>query len=60
MANANTSGHGSSIERVKCVVDSCTYWLSGNRCEASAIEIQPPNARNTQETDCATFAPKGR
>ncbi|MBZ4686533.1 MAG: hypothetical protein PWQ96_2425 [Clostridia bacterium] len=48
-----------AIGRVKCVVDTCEYWQSGNQCIASSIEIQPPNARNTQETDCATFKPKG-
>jgi len=46
------------IDRVKCVVDSCTYNDENNHCIASSIEIQPPDARNTQETDCATFRPK--
>ncbi len=47
-----------SIERVKCAVNSCQYWDSGDHCMASAIEIQPPNAQDTEETDCATFIPK--
>ncbi|RKD31558.1 DUF1540 domain-containing protein [Thermohalobacter berrensis] len=47
-----------SINRVKCCVNSCYYYGEGDHCLASKIEIQPPNAQNTQETDCATFAPK--
>lgn len=60
MANPNFPSQGRPIERVKCVVDSCAYWAQGNRCEAGSIEIQPPNARDTQDTDCATFAPRSR
>lgn len=48
----------SPIGRVKCVVNSCHYWDS-NHCQASSIEIQPPNASDTETTDCATFSPKG-
>jgi hypothetical protein len=43
---------------VKCVVNSCYYYGSGDRCHASNIEIQPPGASNTRDTDCATFMPK--
>lgn len=46
------------INRVKCVVNSCEYYQSGDYCIAESIEIQPPNAYDVQETDCATFAPK--
>jgi hypothetical protein len=46
------------INRVKCVVDSCHYWSSGNHCTAQEIEIQPPGAMDTQMTDCATFIPE--
>ncbi len=46
------------ISRVKCVVNNCTYWNSGNKCMAQAIEIQPPAAADTEETDCATFLPR--
>jgi len=49
---------GDPISRVKCVVDSCEYWGNGDMCKASAIEIQPPEAADSQETDCATFSPK--
>lgn len=43
---------------VKCVVNTCYYHAQGDYCNASKIEIQPMNASNTQDTDCATFAPK--
>lgn len=54
----NIHRESSPITRVKCVVDSCEFWESGNHCIASSIEIQPPHAADTQETDCATFRPK--
>ncbi|MGE5404515.1 MAG: DUF1540 domain-containing protein [Candidatus Saccharibacteria bacterium] len=47
-----------AINRVKCVVDSCYYYKDGDHCTASKIEIQPPNASDTQDTDCATFTPR--
>lgn len=50
---------GAPINRVKCVVDTCRFNQGGKHCIASGIEIQSPSARNTQETDCATFAPVG-
>lgn len=46
------------ITQVRCVVNSCHYWGSGDHCYAENIEVQPPNASNTETTDCATFAPK--
>lgn len=46
------------ITRVKCVVNSCHFYESGDHCAAERIEIQPMNAADTQETDCATFTPK--
>lgn len=49
----------SPIGRVKCVVDTCEYYESGNYCMAESIEIQPPDAVDTEETDCSTFKPKG-
>lgn len=48
------------ISRVKCVVNTCHYYESGDHCTAEHIEIQPNNARNTDETDCATFAPASK
>jgi hypothetical protein len=49
----------SPIGRVKCVVNSCMFYETGDRCKAESIEIQPPNARDSETTDCATFAPRG-
>jgi len=43
---------------VKCVVNSCHYHKEGDYCSAAKIEIQPRNAKNTHETDCATFVLK--
>lgn len=48
----------SHLPGVKCVVNSCNYYASGDYCTASKIEIQHRNASTSQETDCATFAPK--
>lgn len=47
------------LNGVNCVVNSCNYYTNGNHCSAERIEIQPRNASDTQETDCATFSPKG-
>ncbi|MBS4030716.1 MAG: DUF1540 domain-containing protein [Clostridiales bacterium] len=52
------SRESNPITRVKCVVDTCEYYSSGDHCVASFIEIQPPHASDTQETDCATFRMK--
>ncbi|MCL6450338.1 MAG: DUF1540 domain-containing protein [Acetobacteraceae bacterium] len=43
------------INRVKCVVDNCMYWETGNRCRAESIEVQGPDATTVEHTDCATF-----
>ncbi|MDR3552986.1 MAG: DUF1540 domain-containing protein [Clostridia bacterium] len=40
---------------VRCVVDSCHYYMSGDRCGAEYIEIRPKDAETCEETDCATF-----
>lgn len=47
-------------EGIKCVVNTCHYYMSGDHCSASKIEVQPKNASNTEETDCATFTPEGQ
>ncbi len=41
---------------IKCVVNTCHYYGSGDHCLAEKIEIQPRNASSTEMTDCATFA----
>lgn len=59
MSQRNMTGGGQSpIDRVKCLVNSCEYNDKHSHCIASAIEIQPPNAGDSQQTDCATFRPK--
>ncbi|MGF7056747.1 DUF1540 domain-containing protein [Brassicibacter mesophilus] len=45
------------LNGVKCVVNTCHYHSDGDYCNAAKIEIQPRNASNTEETDCATFTP---
>ncbi|MDS0527150.1 DUF1540 domain-containing protein [Clostridium sp. SHJSY1] len=44
---------------IKCVVNTCHYYMSGDHCSASRIEVQSKNANNSQETDCATFIREG-
>ncbi len=53
------SNDQNAIQRVQCNVNTCKYNVDGNYCTASSIQIQPMNAKTTQETDCATFEPKG-
>jgi len=48
----------STLSGVKCVVNTCYYHATGDHCSAAKIEIQPSNASNTQDTDCATFVPR--
>lgn len=45
---------------IKCVVNTCHYYMSGDHCTAERIEVQPRNAADAHETDCATFMPEGR
>jgi hypothetical protein len=47
-------------EGIKCIVNTCHYYMSGEKCSAEKIEVEPKNAGNTQETDCATFIPQGK
>lgn len=44
-------------EGIKCVVNTCYYYMQGDKCSAQKIEVQPMNAHDSQETDCATFTP---
>lgn len=48
----------SPLSGVKCIVNTCHYYKEGDHCSAEKIEIQPRNASNSHETDCATFAPR--
>ena len=40
---------------VKCLVNTCYYYGSGDHCHAEKIEIQSRNASTTEMTDCSTF-----
>ncbi|MDF2684868.1 MAG: hypothetical protein K0S55_49 [Clostridia bacterium] len=43
---------------IKCVVNTCSYYMSGDYCSAEKIEVQHRDARNSKDTDCATFIPE--
>ncbi|MFC4403013.1 DUF1540 domain-containing protein [Gracilibacillus xinjiangensis] len=46
---------------VKCEVNNCKYWMTGNRCDADSIYVVSHTgnrASNEQETDCHTFEAK--
>ena len=46
---------------VLCEVNNCTYWGSGNKCNAEAIYVvskKGSNALTSEETDCNTFKPE--
>jgi hypothetical protein len=45
---------------IKCVVNTCHYYMSGDHCTAQQIEVQHKNANTSQETDCATFIPESQ
>ncbi|VBB05337.1 Hypothetical protein LUCI_0544 [Lucifera butyrica] len=51
-----------ALPGVKCTVSSCRYWKSGERCEASAIEVNVDgggtSARASEQTNCHTFQSK--
>ena len=43
---------------VLCEVNNCSYWDSGNKCNADAIYVvshKGKEASNSEETDCKTF-----
>ncbi|MDF2842377.1 MAG: hypothetical protein K0R00_803 [Herbinix sp.] len=46
-------------EGIKCVVNTCEYYVSGDHCYAEKIEVAPRNARESEQTDCTTFVSKG-
>lgn len=45
-------------EGVKCVVNTCEYYMNGDHCAAEKIQVEPRNATSSDKTDCSTFAPK--
>jgi hypothetical protein len=43
---------------VLCDVNSCKYWATGNKCNATSIYVvshRGKQASNSEETDCKTF-----
>ena len=44
---------------IKCVVNTCYYYMQGDHCSAERIEVQPRNASDSEQTDCATFIKEG-
>jgi Domain of Unknown Function (DUF1540). len=49
-----------TMQDLKCTVDTCSYWGSGNHCTASGIEVnnQSSKANTSDETVCKTFKPQ--
>jgi hypothetical protein len=45
---------------IKCEVQNCQYYMSGDYCCADKIEVQNKYATDSQETDCATFIPQAK
>ena len=54
----NVNKADNPLSGVKCVVTTCEYNATGNRCVAEAIQIEPKQAHGSKETDCATFVLK--
>lgn len=47
-------------EGIKCVVNTCEYYMNGDHCAAEKINVEPRNAKDSEQTDCATFIPKDK
>jgi len=45
-------------EGIRCVVNTCEYYMHGDHCAAEQIQIEPRNAKDSEETDCTTFVKK--
>lgn len=43
---------------IKCMVNTCEYYMNGDQCTAEKIEVQSPNAMSSADTDCKTFFPQ--
>ncbi len=49
------------MDDLKCSVDTCHFWGSGNQCTASGIEVNHQGAMRANTSDqtiCKTFRPK--
>jgi len=47
-------------EGIKCIVNTCEYYMNGDHCSAEKINVEPRNAHQSGETDCATFEQKNQ
>lgn len=47
-------------EGIKCIVNTCEYYMNGDHCMAEKISVEPRNAKASDDTDCSTFAPKDK
>lgn len=45
---------------IKCLVNTCSYYMTGDYCTAEKIEVQHRDSKTSEDTDCATFIPQGR
>jgi hypothetical protein len=43
---------------ISCSVNTCHYYMQGDKCTAERIQVEPKNASDSKETDCATFYPE--
>ncbi|MGF7143289.1 hypothetical protein HNQ56_001712 [Anaerotaenia torta] len=47
-------------EGIKCVVNTCEYHMNGDHCAAEKIQVEPRNAKDSDQTDCTTFTRKDK
>ncbi len=40
---------------VMCVIESCEFWMSHDRCRAHEIRVTGQDAHECQDTHCATY-----
>ena len=45
-------------EGIKCIVNTCEYYMNGDHCAAEQILVEPRNAKESGQTDCSTFVSK--
>jgi hypothetical protein len=47
-------------EGIRCIVNTCEYYMNGDHCSAEQIHVEPRNAKESEQTDCATFMSKDK
>lgn len=58
MEEKNTRGCEKALDGIKCDAHNCVYNSRGCDCHAPEIAVGPRDAKNSNETVCATFKPK--